>query len=336
MTPQEAVNWARTHFDADAVGAARLTGGLMNEVWRIEGNPMSVVKIYSDRSVDNPGVELTPDRSRFEAAALQVVEHDDDLSHTLRPDVRVPRLLHFEPNEAIVGMTHLHHYSDFGDALIAGKVGDDAAAKLGTWVGGLHRETRHRMDLLRKFKNVAVQRTRLRVQYATVEDVLEDAEVPVEPTRLREAGRRALALGRALMEPGECLVMGDLWPRSVLVGDDALGVIDWEFAHFGRPLQDVAHMAAHLWLIADSTRDRMVSFRVHNARSAFLEAYFRATYAWSEEEFEGADVHAGCEIVMRTYGAFADGNLFADDTRRLAAAARGIDAMMGDWSPLHP
>jgi 5-methylthioribose kinase len=336
MTPQEVVAWAKSHVANDPIGAAQLGGGLMNEVWRIEGSPMVVLKIYSDRSRESPGVELTTDRGRFEAAALQLFEHDDDLSNLGRGVVEVPRVVHFEPMQAMLAMTHIDHESDIGVAIRQGRASETEAAEIGAWLGALHLETRHRVDLLRRFKNAPVQRTRLRVQYAAVEDTLEEVDADVDSARLREAGRRALALGRTLLEPGECLVMGDMWPRSVLVGDGTLGVIDWEFCHFGRALQDVAHFAAHLWLLADGADDRIASIRLHHARSAFLEAYFRAAPSWEGEDYELAAVHAGAEIVMRTYGAFADPSLFVEDGHREAAAVRGIDAIMGDWSPLHP
>jgi hypothetical protein len=106
------------------------------------------------------------------------------------------------------------------------------------------------------------------------------------------------ALGDRLEQcPGVCLVMGDLWPRSVLVthedtlqlepvlpapgasGEGARNanqgntagagprrpvaqvasqlspaaerqwLIDWEMCHWGNPAQDVAHLAAHAWML---------------------------------------------------------------------------------------
>jgi 5-methylthioribose kinase len=336
MTPQEVGEWAEDNLDFEPTGAVRMKRGLLNEVWRIDGDTTAILKVYTDKSTENSTVELTRERGRFEAAALKLFEYDHELKRFFQNKIEVPRLLRFNELEGTLAMTHLEHQCDFGEALVDGTAGDQEATRLGTWLGGLHRESRHRMDLLRRFKNVAVQRTRLRIQYAAVEDTLEEADIEVEATRLREAGRRALALGRKLLEPGDCLIMGDLWPRSVLIGGERIGVIDWEFCHYGRPLQDVAHLAAHLWLLADGSDDRLTSVRIHNARSAFLDAYFRAAQAWDEDEREWANVHAGAEIVMRTYGAFADVDLFAEPGHRGAAAARGIDAMMGDWSPLRP
>ncbi len=335
MTPQEVVAWVRENYDAEAIGAARLGGGPYSEVWRVDGAPMTVLKMFTDRSVENPAFELTMERARYEAAALQLLEHDDELRALGTRWVVTPSFVHADFRAGMLAMTHLDHQTDIGVGLVQGDVDEHQVSRLGTWLGVLHRQTRHRMDLLRRFKNIGVQRTRLRVRYATVETVLRDADVPIPPDRLREAGRRALALGRSLIQPGECLVMGDLGPNSVLAMGDRLGVIDWEFAHFGRPLQDVAHFAAHLWLIADTCEDRLGSVRLHNARGAFLEAYFRAAFVWDEDEHAAAAIHAGCEIITRTFGALHDDSLYPDIGARQAAAARAIDAILGDWSPLH-
>lgn len=337
MTAHEVVEWAKKYLDNKPTGASQMGGGLMNEVWRIDGEPRAVLKIYRDQSSKNPSVELTTDRGRFEAAALRLFESDDDIKAIGHPDVFVPRLLYWNPAGTYLAMTHLEHETDLGVALKHGTAGEAHMIRLATWLAGIHRQTRHRVELLRRFKNDSVQRTRLRIQYATIEDVLQEAEIEIEPALLREAGRRALALGRTLLEPGDCLIMGDLWPRSVLVRGKNLGVVDWEFSHYGRPLQDVAHFVAHLWLLADTTEDATAKVRLNQARAAFVDAYFRAADDRFEgDELENANVHAGSEIVMRTYGAFADPKLYRDEGAKAAAASRGIDAILGEWSPLAP
>lgn len=97
---------------------------------------------------------------------------------------------------------------------------------------------------------------------------------------LESLASRMEAFGERLRTPGECLIMGDLWPRSVLVAQtcpadgnvggegppadgempDTVGnkspcsaspvlkIIDWEMCHWGRPAQDIAHFAAHVWM----------------------------------------------------------------------------------------
>jgi len=72
-------------------------------------------------------------------------------------------------------------------------------------------------------------------------------------------------LGRSLAEEeGCCLVMGDLWPASVVLVPPSgaegaaweAGLIDWEFCHWGDVGQDVGHIVGHLlmWAHAHAVR----------------------------------------------------------------------------------
>ncbi|NJN64122.1 MAG: phosphotransferase, partial [Acidobacteria bacterium] len=129
--------------------------------------------------------------------------------------------------------------------------GADAAAlgsELGAFIGRLHGVSYGRDDLARDYSNRGIQRTRLDVQYRSV-----DAWLTAHGVGASEAAAcavRTRSLGERLLDPGMCLVMGDLWPPSVRVAAGAIRVIDWEFAHYGQPLQDIAHFAAHAFLHA--------------------------------------------------------------------------------------
>ncbi|KAG9092810.1 hypothetical protein FRC07_011584 [Ceratobasidium sp. 392] len=48
--------------------------------------------------------------------------------------------------------------------------------------------------------------------------------------------------------------MGDCWPKALLVlAGDELAVIDWEFAGLNAPLEDVSQLAAHLYLLQQTS-----------------------------------------------------------------------------------
>ena len=106
--------------------------------------------------------------------------------------------------------------------------------------------------------------------------------------------------------------MGDLWPPSVLVAGDKLRIIDWEFAHFGFPFQDSAHLFAHLYMLEVVQTDEAIRFDIRLFRRLFYENYHRETASF----FTGqqADwlfpVHVGGEILMRLLGPFQKGYLF--------------------------
>ena len=156
-----------------------------------------------------------------------------------------------------------------------------------------------------------MQETRLSVQYRAVADMLrvgglDDADA---------LGERAEALGEHLLSPGRCLTMGDLWPPSVLVGAEGLRIIDWELAHYGRPLQDLAHWEAHLWMQKHRAPSEAVVDAIEHLRTAFRAAYREAmgeSYGelWDADERRAAAVHFGAEILVRAVGAFQDGYLY--------------------------
>lgn len=147
-----------------------------------------------------------------------------------------------------------------------------------------------------------MQKTRHEVQYKPVREQL-------EKDGIQEAGRlgdRAVELGEELLDPGKCLIMGDLWPPSVLISDDTQYLIDWELAHYGRPLQDIAHLSAHLWMYGRAY-DLSPWLLVHTFIDHYLDALGEDKESlWDEREWDGFKVHMGCEIVMRILGTFSE------------------------------
>jgi 5-methylthioribose kinase len=86
-------------------------------------------------------------------------------------------------------------------------------------------------------------------------------------------GARAESMGHGLLDSGRCLTVGDLWPPSVLAVEEGLRLIDWKLAHYGRPLQDVAHFLAHLWMLRHRAPSDAGAEAVTTLRDAFLTAY---------------------------------------------------------------
>jgi aminoglycoside phosphotransferase (APT) family kinase protein len=170
------------------------------------------------------------------------------------------------------------------------------------------------------------------VQYRAIGSLLAQAGIAAPPA----AARRAARLGERLTGAGRCLIMGDLWPDSVLVQGRRLRLIDWELAHFGQPAQDVGHLLAHLWMHAHWGAAQSVplarSFLKHyvdalgdRARS-LADARFRADCA----------VHEGAEIIARCLGPFRQGyaGLPATSAPVREAVAFAIDCIMAGDDPL--
>lgn len=321
MTDEDVLPYVQERLpDVEPAGApVRLPGGNLNVVWRVPGAERSLVVKYAPPYIAaDPDTPLDPSRLMIEARCLEALASDDSLAGVPRSSVRSPRLL--DVNEAIPVLL----MEDVGDVPAlddwlraqAPRVVQEAAPalgrRLGAFIGRLHARTHRRAELAEAFDNRPMQETRHAVQYQGVADMLERGGV----SDADALGARAESLGEDLLAPNCCLTMGDLWPRSVLVADEGLRLIDWELAHYGRPLQDVAHWCAHLWMQRHRAPSPAIAEAVDTLRTAFLDAYWTALgdtagALWTEKERRGAAVHAGAEILVRAVGPFQAGYVYA-------------------------
>ncbi len=300
----------------EPTGARPLHGGNLNYVWRVAGREGSVVVKHAPPFIARaPEIPLDPSRLAFEARALEAFGDGGALAALAREAVRPPRLLAFDADALV--MEDVGEAPDLGAWLRSSSrtphAAREAGRTLGAFVGSLHRTTFGDERLAAGFRNRAIQKSRLDVQYRAVAEMCGKGGAPDAPA----LGATAVALGEALLAPGRCLLMGDLWPASILVTPEGMRLIDWEFAHFGRPLQDVAHLAAHLWMHARRAPDAARADAARTLLRAFLEAYRRAlgpTRAplFDADELRGCAIHFACEILVRTTGPFRDGYLYDD------------------------
>jgi len=314
MTPEQIVDHvARRVPDRTVQGAPeRLEGGLLNEVWRMPALPAPIiVKHAPPYMATAPEWPLDPRRLLFEARSLQVLGRGGTLTGVAFAAARPPRLIDLDLEAFILVMEDVGDLTDLANHLRFGGSGVRAGSYLGAFIGALHRESFGRDDLAEAFQNLDIQRTRLNLQYRAVEALcrrvgLADAEA---------LGQRVVQMGERLLEPGACLLQGDLWPASVLVAPLGLRIIDWEFAHFGSPAQDVGHLAAHLWMLAQRAPDVDGTAEALAMNERFLEAYAAAIepvhdVLWTPWVLEAAALHFGAEILIRTVGAFQAGFLY--------------------------
>ena len=182
---------------------------------------------------------------------------------------------------------------------------------LGQFIGGLHARSFGDTTLAARFDNLDVQRTRLAVQYTPIAAWAKAAGLPEADV----IGANAVALGETLLKPGYCLIMGDLWPPSILADPSGLRLIDWEFCHFGRPAQDVAHLIAHLWMAAHRATTTAAEVRAQATSHAFLLAYretlgVRRPLLLTRHMLRECALHFGAEIFARTVGPFQAGGRY--------------------------
>lgn len=323
---------ARAFVEAAVAGAVvtgapgRLTGGLMNEVWRVPGRPAVIVKYAPPFIASSPEIPLDPGRMVIEGRCLRLLGPGGVLEQVATDEARPPRLLAIDESVHCLAMEDVGEAPHLGEWLAGATLEEVGITgrQLGAFIGRLHADSAGDGTISRKINNQAIQQTRLVVQYRAICGILTRCGV----ADAAALGQEAVALGERLLGPGRCLVMGDLWPPSVLVTPAGLRVIDWEFAHYGNPAQDIAHLAAHLWMIE------------HRGRGPGLACWeaFRAAYVvaagpamprlWQEQTHRDATVHAACEIIVRAAGAFQAGYLYdghtADDTPVREAIAHAV------------
>jgi len=297
----------------------RLPGGNLNVVWRVPGAERSLIVKYAPPYIAaDPDTPLDPSRLRIEAQCLDSLAPGGRLADVTDAAVRAPYPV--DVNEEIPVLL----MEDIGDVPTLDQwlreadpegLEERAAGqgrRIGHFLGRLHATTCNDERYADAFDNRPMQETRLAVQYRGVADMLRAGHVDDAET----LGSRAESLGESLLEPGRCLTMGDLWPPSVLVVGDRLRLIDWELAHYGRPLQDVAHWRAHLWMQRHRAPSDAVARAVAAHRDAFLRAYSdtlesaRASL-WNNAERQSAAVHFGAEILVRAVGPFQSGYVYA-------------------------
>lgn len=298
-----------------------LSGGLLNYVWRVTGDasssPRSMIVKWSPPFIASiPDVELDPRRSSIEAKALTVFEPTEKLAGVGDVSARAPLLYLYDDDQHFLAMEDLGAWLDLGDWLRSDSVtrreAEAIGINLGEFVGKLHRASAYRPDLAQQFNNSAIQRTRLEFQYKNIQQYAQNAGLP----NTDEIGRRAMAYGEKLQEPGLTLIMGDLWPPSILVTEAGLRIIDWELAHYGRPSQDIGHLAAHLWMHSHRAVSDNAAVVARQLWDSFLSSY-HATLGSDFDTLFGIEgvlesaVHFGSEVLTRTTGVFQKDYLYA-------------------------
>lgn len=294
----------------------KLSGGNLNHVWRAKWHDQTVIaKQAPPHIASQPEVSLSSTRITFEARALELFMPGNELHHLASDPIRPPRVLDFDEEDSLLLM------EDLGDlpglALWMHQLEDPESlgTTLGQFIGNLHRSTFGNNTLAGDFNNRDIQQVRNEIQYRAAAAY---ATLPDVNTNRSDINRQTRALGEYLLKPGRCLIMGDLWPPSILITEKGkLRLIDWEFAHFGHPLQDTGHFAAHCWMQAHTAPDEELARMWEHTWATFWESYqsimpTHDSELWKQEQREDMAVHMGAEILVRANGPFKSGYLYEE------------------------
>jgi tRNA A-37 threonylcarbamoyl transferase component Bud32 len=173
-------------------------------------------------------------------------------------------------------------WTNWRDDLLAGTVDPAVGERLGEILATWHRLTAERPRLLASFSD----RTAFR-------------QLRIDPFHHRIAERHPdlapsiLAVAEDLLGPAHTLVHGDFSPKNVLVGENGLWVLDWEVAHAGDPVFDLAYLVCHLTLKAVHRPQDAPAYRETARR-------FLAAYGATPDARLAANV--GCLLLARVDG----------------------------------
>lgn len=286
-----------------------LDGGNLNHVWRLKGEERNlIIKIAPPHIASNPEMPLSSKRIQFEAKALKLFEQTNLLSSLASDKIRPPHIQFYDHQNHLLVMEDIGPCAHLGEADLADGQYASLGQALGKFIAKLHSRTYKNGDLAARFNNIDIQKTRLHIQYRAAAEYAQKGGIE----DVGSIQGRTERLGKQLLQPGKCLIMGDLWPPSILMDRTNIRLIDWEFAHFGNPLQDVGHFAAHCWMLAHSTSQDKRKSAIKKLWGQFWTTYqeMMEDTIFDGQELRGMATHAGAEILVRAAGPFKSGYIY--------------------------
>jgi 5-methylthioribose kinase len=249
----------------------------------------------------------TPQRIAREAAAI-------DLAGSICPG-SVPRVVYLDLASHLLVMTRAARQARTWKAdLLAGRIDRAVAERAGQLIGRWHAVTAADPDLVTAFSDTeAFVQLRIDPYHRTV------------ASRHPQLAGRIEELAAGLLDRPQCLVHGDLSPKNVLVdvedrlaevgtavqtGADAeadagvahqIWLIDWEVAHLGNPIFDLAFVLCHLRCKA--ARCPADAGRLAESAGAFLGAYqAEAAAVWATVDEGELAAQTACLLLARVDG----------------------------------
>ena len=266
----------------ELVHAERMTGGVSNEVLAVHGDRIDVVvKQALGRLLVEEEWLADPTRILAEANALLLVGR-------LTPQ-DVPPVLDVDRENLILTIGHApHHWTNWKHELLGGQASPIVGRRLGAALATWHSATAGRPELSSRFDQDHFRQLRIDPYYR-----LSAARNPI-------VGATIDALADALLAPGLCLVHGDFSPKNILTDGESAWVLDWEVAHYGHPVFDVAFLNTHLLLKAIHHPAYASAYR--RCAEAFLASYQATLEPALSIDSRDLALHIGCLLLARVDG----------------------------------
>lgn len=266
-----------------------LTGGVSGTVLLIEdGDHRLVVKQALEQLLVEAEWFATPERALTEAAAVELL-------HSLTPD-RVPGLVEVSQTDCALVMTAAPaDWDSWKERLLTGLIDIDREVGVGNTLGSVlatwHRRSAGDLVVAQRFND-----------YAALEQL---RITPFHRVVLGQHPALAPAIQSCiddLTTTRQCLVHGDFSPKNVLIGvRDGLWVLDFEVAHYGAAVFDLAFLHTHLLLKAVHRPDQAAALRT--VAMAFRDAYAaQVGPALGLGAVTRLGWHTGCLLLARAGG----------------------------------
>ncbi|MFI9536918.1 phosphotransferase family protein [Nocardia fusca] len=287
--PDTVVPYLRTHgliADGTAVVSVEpLSGGVSADVIAVEteSDAWVVKHVLPQLRVAQPW-PAAQTRALTEARAMQVAAE-------LLPD-QIPSLVFVDPVAFVIVQRRApRNLADWRVTLLNGGRQEDivTARILGDALAVLHNGTAGRTDLIEAFGDLdSFIELRIDPFHHTVAAALPEA-----------ADAIGYLVGDLLRNP-RCLVHGDFSPKNVLADGPQVRLLDWEVAHVGNPVFDVASLLAHLVCKAVHRRD--IASHYAQCASQFFDTYTRTVKSSLLAEDRSVVAHLSAVVLARTDG----------------------------------
>ncbi|KAJ2802726.1 hypothetical protein H4R20_003168 [Coemansia guatemalensis] len=262
-----------TEFSDYVASATSLTGGMINNVWRISRTnpPHTVVIKHAGPALKSlPALEFSVERMAFEARGLALfcnipthiaadtkLQQINSLRHFIKDtlDIHIPRLLHYNETVPFIILEDIGSLPDIYKFCTSANVSALEMQKdlcficerIGQWIARLHGFGRKNLAKLKPlFTNYPARRLINEVVYDLVCTRIVDNTSLVNKLELVD---KIHNFRNAAMDDNQAtLIFGDLWTGSVLFDKSKrqLYLLDFEFSDIGHAFADIAHFVAHL------------------------------------------------------------------------------------------
>lgn len=262
-----------------------LGGGVSNVVLLVEhGGERLVVKQPRERLLVAEQWLAKRERAVVEATALR-------LARQITPS-KVPELLDLDRESYTITMRAAPaDWRPWKELLLSGRTDSSIGWRLGEMLGTWH----HSADYGQR-------------DFVELDDLQVFEQLRIDPYHLTVAARHpelSDEVGKAvdeLLSGGgcRCFVHGDFSPKNVLVGSGGHCVIDFEVAHIGNPLFDLAFLVTHLMLKSVRSPGNAEAYR--KCALLFIDGYTSVEGAERVTLGEPLGLQVGCLLLARVHG----------------------------------